>query len=105
MREISEENQLAPQPPRSHYTNDNDILILEDALQRIKLVGKIDVHSIVTGVVCAVMGKFCSTPCLGPFCEEEQWKRMMKKATQQTIWILMPYSIRSIAMRNLSRIK
>uniref|UniRef100_A0A182P8B2 DNA polymerase delta subunit 2 n=1 Tax=Anopheles epiroticus TaxID=199890 RepID=A0A182P8B2_9DIPT len=56
LREISEENQLAPQPPRSHYTNDNDILILEDALQRIKLVGKIDVHSIVTGVVCAVMG-------------------------------------------------
>uniref|UniRef100_A0A182VHN0 DNA polymerase delta subunit 2 n=1 Tax=Anopheles merus TaxID=30066 RepID=A0A182VHN0_ANOME len=55
LREISEENQLAPQPPRSHYTNDNDILILEDALQRIKLVGKIDVHSIVTGVVCAVM--------------------------------------------------
>uniref|UniRef100_A0A182MZ74 DNA polymerase delta small subunit n=1 Tax=Anopheles dirus TaxID=7168 RepID=A0A182MZ74_9DIPT len=56
LREISEENQLAPQPPRSHYTHDNDILILEDALQRIKLVGKIDVHSIVTGVVCAVMG-------------------------------------------------
>ncbi|XP_050077714.1 DNA polymerase delta subunit 2 [Anopheles maculipalpis] len=56
LREISEENQLAPQPPRSHYTNDNDILILEDALQRIKLVGKIDVHSVVTGVVCAVMG-------------------------------------------------
>ncbi|XP_052896752.1 DNA polymerase delta subunit 2 isoform X2 [Anopheles moucheti] len=57
LREISEENQLAPQPPRSHYTDDNDILILEDALQRIKLVGKIDVHAIVTGVVCAVMGQ------------------------------------------------
>uniref|UniRef100_A0A182RSJ8 DNA polymerase delta subunit 2 n=1 Tax=Anopheles funestus TaxID=62324 RepID=A0A182RSJ8_ANOFN len=56
LREISEENQLAPQPPRSHYTNDNDILILEDALQRIKLVGKMDVHSVVTGVVCAVLG-------------------------------------------------
>uniref|UniRef100_A0AAG5DK48 DNA polymerase delta subunit 2 n=1 Tax=Anopheles atroparvus TaxID=41427 RepID=A0AAG5DK48_ANOAO len=56
LREISEENQLAPQPPRSHYTNDTDILILEDALQRIRLVGKIDVHSVVTGVVCAVMG-------------------------------------------------
>uniref|UniRef100_A0A182JAV0 DNA polymerase delta small subunit n=1 Tax=Anopheles atroparvus TaxID=41427 RepID=A0A182JAV0_ANOAO len=37
LREISEENQLAPQPPRSHYTNDTDILILEDALQRIRL--------------------------------------------------------------------
>ncbi|XP_058123972.1 DNA polymerase delta subunit 2 isoform X1 [Anopheles ziemanni] len=56
LKEISEENQLAPQPPRSHYTNDTDILILEDALQRIRLVGNIDVHSVVTGVVCAVMG-------------------------------------------------
>lgn len=57
LREISEENQLAPQPPRSHYTDDADILILEDALQRIRLFGKLDVHSVVTGVVCAVRGK------------------------------------------------
>lgn len=56
LREISEENQLVPQPPRSHYTDDADILILEDALQRIRLMGKIDVHSVVTGVVCAVLG-------------------------------------------------
>lgn len=56
LREISEENQLAPQPPRSHYTDDADILILEDALQRIRLLGKLDVHSVVTGVVCAVLG-------------------------------------------------
>ncbi|EAA14861.4 AGAP008910-PA [Anopheles gambiae str. PEST] len=71
LREISEENQLAPQPPRSHYTNDNDILILEDALQRIKLVGKIDVHSIVTGVVCAVMGKFWYEESDGRFFVED----------------------------------
>lgn len=57
LREISEENQLVPQPPRSHYTDDADILILEDALQRIRLMGKIDVHSVVTGAVCAVLGK------------------------------------------------
>nr|XP_029714507.1 DNA polymerase delta small subunit-like isoform X1 [Aedes albopictus] len=56
LREISEENQLVPQPPRSHYTDDADILILEDALQRIRLMGKIDVHSVVTGAVCAVLG-------------------------------------------------
>ncbi|XP_058059311.1 DNA polymerase delta subunit 2 [Anopheles bellator] len=56
LREISEENQLAPQPPRSHYADDKDILVLEDALQRIRLVGKIDVHSVVTGVVCALLG-------------------------------------------------
>lgn len=57
LREISEENQLVPQPPRSHYTDEADILILEDALQRIRLMGKIDVHSVVTGAVCAVLGK------------------------------------------------
>ncbi|XP_055596214.1 DNA polymerase delta subunit 2 [Uranotaenia lowii] len=56
LREISEENQLAPQPPRSHYADEADILILEDALQRIRLFGKLDVHSVVTGVVCAVLG-------------------------------------------------
>lgn len=56
LREISEENQLAPQPPRSHYADDADILILEDALQRIRLFGKLDVHTVVTGVVCAVRG-------------------------------------------------
>ncbi|EDS43250.1 DNA polymerase delta small subunit [Culex quinquefasciatus] len=36
LREISEEGQLAPQPPRSRYTIEGDILILEDALQHIK---------------------------------------------------------------------
>ncbi|XP_058818072.1 DNA polymerase delta subunit 2 [Topomyia yanbarensis] len=68
LREISEENQLAPQPPRSHYTDDADILILEDALQRIRLTGKFDVHSVVTGIVCAVLGY---EDCDGRFQVEE----------------------------------
>ena len=34
-------------------------MVLEDELQRIKLVGEcIDVHCIVTGVVCALLGMF-----------------------------------------------
>ncbi|XP_055372182.1 DNA polymerase delta subunit 2 [Condylostylus longicornis] len=56
LREISEENQLAPQPPRTYYVSENDKLILEDELQRIRLIGKVDVHTLVTGVVCAVKG-------------------------------------------------
>lgn len=57
LKEISEETQLAPQPERNNYVDDTDKLILEDELQRIRLFGKLDVHNIVTGVVCAVAGK------------------------------------------------
>ncbi|XP_037039978.1 DNA polymerase delta subunit 2 isoform X2 [Bradysia coprophila] len=56
LRDISEETQLAPQPPRFNFVDEEDMLILEDELQRIRLVGKLDVHHMVTGVVCAVLG-------------------------------------------------
>ncbi|KDR14460.1 DNA polymerase delta subunit 2 [Zootermopsis nevadensis] len=56
LKEISEEHQLIPQPPRTHFFDDSDQLILEDELQRIRLVGNLDVHLVVTGVVCAVLG-------------------------------------------------
>jgi len=48
--------QLIPQPERVHFTEDGDQLILEDDLQRIRLLGSLDVHSVVTGIVCAVYG-------------------------------------------------
>ena len=38
-----------PQPVRTRYTEDSDKLILEDELQRIFLVGKLDVKTTVTG--------------------------------------------------------
>lgn len=50
------QHQLIPQPPRTHFFDDSDQLILEDELQRIRLVGNLDVHLVVTGVVCAVLG-------------------------------------------------
>lgn len=56
LREISEDHQLTPLPPRTNYADDEDILILEDELQRIRLVGKIDIQKMVTGVVVAVLG-------------------------------------------------
>ncbi|XP_046387214.1 DNA polymerase delta subunit 2 [Ischnura elegans] len=56
LKEISEEHNLLPQPPRHNFSDDSDQLILEDELQRIRLVGKVDIHSAVTGVLCAVRG-------------------------------------------------
>ncbi|GLG95569.1 DNA polymerase delta small subunit [Gryllus bimaculatus] len=57
LKEISEEHQLAPQPPRKNFVDEEDQLILEDEQERIRLIGKLNVHSVVTGVVCAVLGK------------------------------------------------
>lgn len=56
LKEISDEHQLIPQPVRTHFTDDQDELILEDELQRIKLIGELSPHEVITGVVCSVMG-------------------------------------------------
>ncbi|XP_049874101.1 DNA polymerase delta subunit 2 [Pectinophora gossypiella] len=57
LKELSDQLEIIPQPARTHFVHDADSLVLEDELQRIKLVGEcIDVHQVVTGVVCAVLG-------------------------------------------------
>ncbi|XP_059053766.1 DNA polymerase delta subunit 2 [Achroia grisella] len=57
LKDLSEQLEIIPQPPRTHFVHDSDSLVLEDELQRIRLIGdSIDVHQVVTGVVCAVLG-------------------------------------------------
>ncbi|XP_071546899.1 DNA polymerase delta subunit 2 [Panulirus ornatus] len=56
LKEISEEHHLMPQPVVDKYVDSKDEIILEDEVQRIHLEGNIDVPTLVTGVVCAVLG-------------------------------------------------
>ncbi|PZC84273.1 hypothetical protein B5X24_HaOG205468 [Helicoverpa armigera] len=57
LKELSDQLEIIPQAPRTHFVHESDSLVLEDELQRIKLVGDcIDVHEVVTGVVCALLG-------------------------------------------------
>lgn len=57
LREISQETNLIPQPSRKNFVSQSDKLILEDDSQRITLIGDIDINSVVTGIICAVIGK------------------------------------------------
>ncbi|RZF47778.1 hypothetical protein LSTR_LSTR006042 [Laodelphax striatellus] len=60
LKEISEERgfclNVPAQPVNNRYTSSSDKLILEDELQRITLFGTIDVASLVTGIICAILG-------------------------------------------------
>lgn len=57
LQELSEEHQLSLPASRSDYCSEKDQVFLEDEMLRIKLVGTlVDLESIVTGIVCAVLG-------------------------------------------------
>jgi DNA polymerase delta subunit 2 len=58
LKEIAEENLLAPLPPPENYNHESDDIVLEDEIQRVKLTGNINVGELVTGVVVAVLGLY-----------------------------------------------
>ena len=49
-------HQLLPLPPKERYVSSSDLLILEDELQRILLIGNIQPGDFVTGVLVALLG-------------------------------------------------
>jgi DNA polymerase delta subunit 2 len=57
LRDIAEENQLNPLPPPQDYNSATDDVILEDSIQRIKLIGNLKIQEIVSGIVCAAVGR------------------------------------------------
>ena len=57
LKDLSDENDVTPQPSHKKYVHERDELILEDDLQRIKVRGKIDRMKLVTGVVCGLRGR------------------------------------------------
>lgn len=56
LKELSEANQLLPQPILSHFTDSSDKLCIEDELQRYVLTGNIDHEKLVSGIPIALLG-------------------------------------------------
>ncbi|XP_030751991.1 DNA polymerase delta small subunit isoform X2 [Sitophilus oryzae] len=57
LKRIAEGNQLVPQPILTHFTDESDVLFMEDEVQRYQLSGNIDIKKLVTGISCALLGK------------------------------------------------
>jgi DNA polymerase delta subunit 2 len=56
LKELSEETMTIVASVKDRFTDDDDVLILEDELQRIALIGNIDKHRLCTGIVIALLG-------------------------------------------------
>ncbi|XP_014203660.1 DNA polymerase delta small subunit-like [Copidosoma floridanum] len=56
LKEIADELQAVPQPPRLNYCNPKDALFLEDDVARIRLVGNLTPEALVTGLTSALCG-------------------------------------------------
>jgi len=69
LKELSEELNLHPQPVCSNYTSEDDVLYLEDMVQRVILCGDIDSDKLPTGRLkfMRIRGRkakcYCQTLC------------------------------------------
>lgn len=52
---LSEDNHLAPQPIYNHFTDQSDVLCVEDEIQRYQLIGSLTGERLVTGITCAML--------------------------------------------------
>lgn len=59
LKQLAESNQLVAPPIVTHFSDDSDVLYMEDELQRYKLLGNISAAHIVTGITCALLGSDC----------------------------------------------
>ncbi|XP_050302842.1 DNA polymerase delta subunit 2 [Anthonomus grandis grandis] len=57
LKQLAESNQLVPQPIVTHFTDESDALFMEDEVQRYRLIGDMDPTKLVTGIICAVLGR------------------------------------------------
>lgn len=56
LKHLAEGNQLIPQPILTHFTDESDVLFMEDEVQRYQIIGNIDGTKLVTGITCALLG-------------------------------------------------
>ncbi|XP_055677862.1 DNA polymerase delta subunit 2 [Lutzomyia longipalpis] len=56
LKELAKVTHIMPQPIAPSFTDDSDVVMLEDELQRVRLFGNIVPHDVVTGIMCAVLG-------------------------------------------------
>lgn len=56
LKELSDDGCTFIQPIKDRYTSENDYLILEDELQRIALIGDINIGRMCTGAIIALLG-------------------------------------------------
>ncbi|KAF7285933.1 hypothetical protein GWI33_008906 [Rhynchophorus ferrugineus] len=56
LKQLAESNQIIPQPFLSHFTDESDVLFMEDEVQRYQIMGNIDGTKLVTGISCALLG-------------------------------------------------
>ncbi|KAL1494529.1 hypothetical protein ABEB36_010113 [Hypothenemus hampei] len=54
LKQLAKDNQLLPQP--IVYTDESDVIYMEDEVQRYKIIGNIDGKKLLTGITCALLG-------------------------------------------------